>query len=282
MENLHNGCLWVWQSDRDFLFWSTLVDIKYAPRQDSRIIEYNQYSLLWWKLRAFCTVMSPISVISSIYNIELTASQFQSLWDYATQSFWYEEGIWNYTQTWCDCARKWWNLNYPDKKVVYFRTNLLSTDSDIAKQRNYWLVVTYRGNSSYNSDYQSDKILNGTSFGTPTYWHATSNWGMWWVEFISDTSKWRSYNRYNLKDLAWLVRDWTYYPTCYIFIPDPDGKMYNDFKNYEEEKKEAVERAKSNNISNGEELDRPITREESIVMLKRFSKTVSPDISIDL
>ena len=68
--------------------------------------------------------------------------------------------------------------------------------------KRYTICTGFQWNAKYSNDKNKDWILDGTEFGTPTYWHAVS--AIWSINNnpvrIKDNYYWTS--KYNIYDLA--------------------------------------------------------------------------------
>ena len=212
-----DGMYGVGESTRDWLLWSDVDPVDLAPMQDLNVVEYNQYSQLGWKLRSACTIMWPLTALSTMYNIEFND---QELEDYFDNSH-LEEGKGWYTQAGVDYAVKHRNKKFPNQKVVYVRTAVFSDEFWEAYNKNYAIVVSFRGNRAYNEDYKTDSILHGSEYWKPIYWHVTCRYKGWKDGiYVLDTAEGRTYNRYQIMKAQELMNKY-YYPACYVIVPDP-------------------------------------------------------------
>ena len=86
--------------DEDILLleWENTLLTKLAKTKnvDSINHSYNQYLQ---KKQLVCTLFSPLSAISSMYNKQFLKSDIMSAWDYAVQNYWYKQGEWNFAET---------------------------------------------------------------------------------------------------------------------------------------------------------------------------------------
>ena len=147
----------------------------------------------------------------------------------------------------------YWNGKYPTRPVAYYQIPLVSDITKEAIEKNYSVVVSYRGNSNYNIDYLTDWELNKDSFGTPTYWHATTliNW-----KKIKDSYKWRlgkNYipcNIYDIKsELKNLVDNGVYYANAYLIV-----KIENEARLEELKRLNKFKQLVDQNIANNSEM----------------------------
>ena len=147
----------------------------------------------------------------------------------------------------------YWNGKYPTRPVAYYQIPLVGDITTEAIEKNYSVVVTYRGNSNYTIDYLTDWELNKDSFGTPTYWHATTliNW-----KKIKDSYKWRlgkNYipcNIYDIKsELKNLVDNGVYYANAYLIV-----KIENEARLEELKRLNKFKQLVEQNIANNSEM----------------------------
>lgn len=218
-----NGKTYWVESDKDFLIsWDILDKIEEVRDQDRKYIEYNQRA--WnWSTDA-CTLFSPLTLISSLFNEKVSDEAILDMRNYAKKN-WnpkYEAKIGNSTQNWMNMVTKWWNERNTDRKVVYFRSVIDSVETQRALQKWLGIWLTIKWNAKYTLDAMEDWVLNGTSFGEATYWHTHAFFGngdyLLWV----DNYIWlKKPNRYMVKQssLAELVANGVFYPACYIIIP---------------------------------------------------------------
>lgn len=235
MEEVIHGCLWLWDSDTDYLLtWAEVEQLPDLTEQDTQIYEYNQWTT------PHCTLYSAFWAVSDLFNYEWTQVEINQMVDES-----YErgriKGDWWYVKSAVDLVADYWNEHHSDLwKVVYYRVSLYDTELvDTILKKNYTLCSGYRGNSKYNADFKEDWILNWVSFWTSTYWHAVSWIGREWKRFIKDNYKWRKNwklftNIYEVEHTpSELVSGLTYYANAYLFAKVVDLqeiKRLNEFK----------------------------------------------------
>lgn len=219
MEEVIHGCLWLWDSDKDYLLtWAEVEQLPDLTEQDTQIYEYNQWTT------PHCTLYSAFWAVSDLFNYEWTQVEINQMVDES-----YErgriKGEWWYVKSAVDLVADYWNEHHSDLwKVVYYRVSLYDTELvDTILKKNYTLCSWYRWNSKYNSDFKEDWILNWVSFWASTYWHAVSWIGREWKRFIKDNYKWRKNwklftNIYEVEHTpSELVSGLTYYDNAYLF-----------------------------------------------------------------
>lgn len=223
---LLNGALWVDVSEFDFLIeWDE--KLPELDTQDNVRVEYLQSS-------KDCTIYACVWAISDLFNYTFSTQEIQN---YVDKSF--EVGRnkweWRYTQHAVRYVCKRWNEANPDKKVIYYRINLMSDAFKDAMKKWYTVVVTFNGNTNYVNDYMSDGVLNWTKFPNPTYSHCvttTARLELWedWAIYVKDNYKGRKCNNkdrnyYKLNDLQWLIDNWVFYLPWYIIVPEKSTKQ---------------------------------------------------------
>lgn len=235
MEEVIHGCLWLWDSDKDYLLtWAEVEQLPDLTEQDTQIYEYNQWTT------PHCTLYSAFWAVSDLFNYEWTQVEINQMVDES-----YErgriKGQWWYVKSAVDLVADYWNEHHSDLwKVVYYRVSLYDTELvDTILKKNYTLCSGYRWNSKYNADFKEDWILNWVSFWASTYWHAVSWIGREWKRFIKDNYKWRKNwklftNIYEVEHTpSELVSGLTYYDNAYLFAKVVDLqeiKRLNEFK----------------------------------------------------
>ena len=159
--------------DDDILLleWENTLLTKLAKTKnvDSIIYSYNQY--LQKETTSACTLFSPLSAISSMYNKQLLKSDIMSAWDYAVQNYWYKQGVWNFAETGVKAICKRWNTNNPSQKVIYFKTYHGTEEARTAVIKGYALCSSIGWNQSYNKD-RYDGNIDTKDHWKASYWHA--------------------------------------------------------------------------------------------------------------
>ena len=199
MDEILNGCLWVWGQQTDYLLSEGFDDkLPTLYDQDNIIYEYNQYNQDWSKVS--CTIFSAVGAISDLFNYEFPLEEIKQIDDLS-----YTRGRTKGHGWWVQSAVKLvadrWNEHHKDLgKVAYYRVE--NADDDKIKEimdKWYTLMTCYQGNANYNKDYKADLILNGTSFGIATYGHAVNVRKINWKRSVKDSNKGKEYNIYELE-----------------------------------------------------------------------------------
>lgn len=227
-----NWAIGVGASNEDWILWSD-IDISKLPQLDKIYYHYNQAKLLGGKLRSFCTVMSPIQVLSSQFNYELDEDDFEDLREFARMEYWYQEWKGNYIKTGVECAVDRWNRKFPERRAIYLRVNLL--DDLIKEVRAKWYGVCwgYKWDRKYNLDRDDNAVVNGIDFWF-TYGHAVPLYRDLDGIEVHDSYKGRPTNVYGLQDLVWLRSNSVYYRSAYIIVADPNAALEEEIRKKKE------------------------------------------------
>lgn len=175
MEELENGCYGLGEKETDYILDEWLLDaLPTLYQQDEIIFQYNQGTQEWSEKS--CTLFSPIWAISDLFNVEVPLNTIKE-WDEDSynrgraknQGWFVARGVEHIVDKWneSDFARQY-------GKAAYYSIDL--KNDDLVKwilDKRYTICTWYQWNSVYNKD-KKDGVLNETSFGTPTYWHAVS------------------------------------------------------------------------------------------------------------
>lgn len=221
-----DGCYGVGEDYRDYILGQDIDPIDLAPVMDDIHYFYNQATMLGWELSSFCTWMSPIQVLSSMWNYEMTQKDWESLWKFCQEKYWYVRKVWNLVHTWVKATLQRWNMEKPEYLTIFIRVpNLI--DIRIAQVWTKWYGVCswYRWDSTYNRDRDDNGVVDGSKFWS-TYGHAVPLYkGKKHIASVYDSYQGRKTNVYELKDIVKLRENNVYFPTGYILVPNPDNKL---------------------------------------------------------
>ena len=172
-EEIQNGCLWLWEQTTDYILTEWLLDsLPTLYQQDEKIYQYNQ----WANKRSAksCTLFSPISATSSLFNVEIPLWAIKE-WNDESYNHWRIQNQWRLVQKWVDFIVDCWNGSEFWKKywnVAYYSIAL--KDYELMKKihaKRYTICTWYQWNSTYNQD-KNDWLLEWTTWWSYTYWHA--------------------------------------------------------------------------------------------------------------
>jgi hypothetical protein len=200
MEEITNGCLWIWEQVTDYLLCEGDIDtLPTLTKQDDKRYQYNQWAYSWSQVS--CTIFAAAGMLSDLKNYEFSEAQLKEMDELS-----YTRGRvrWQgwYVQSAVKCVADWWNESDLSKtywKVAYYR--IWKYDNEViqwALDKLYTLDTNYNGNSEYNKDYKADWVLDGTDFWTATYWHSVGVISENWKRSVKDNYKGRKYNIYGL------------------------------------------------------------------------------------
>jgi len=220
------------ESNEDWILGAD-IDISKLPKLDKVYYYYNQWTLLGGKLRSFCTVMSPIQVLSSQFNYELDENDFEDLREFARMEYWYEEWKGNYIKTGVECAVDRWNTTFPEDRVIYLRVNVLDPLVEEVWEKWYGVCGGYKWDRSYNLDRDDNAVVNGVDFWF-TYGHAVPLYKDTDGIQVHDSYKGRPTNVYGIENLEWLRQNSVFYRSAYIIVPDPNAELEEEIRKKKE------------------------------------------------
>lgn len=199
MEELENGCLWLWEQSTDYTLCEWFEDnLPELVKQDEVRFFYNQYTNSWSKVS--CTIFAAVGMISDLFNYEFSYDEIKEIDDMSYER-WRIKGQGWYVQSAVKLVADWWNDNkkLTEKygKVAYYRISKYS-DEVIEKvlDKLYTLDTNFSGNQKYNDD-RRDWVLDGTSFGASTYGHSVDIIKNNWKRSVKDS--WSTNQIYELK-----------------------------------------------------------------------------------
>ena len=200
-EEIENGCLGLGEKKTDYILDEWLLDaLPTLYQQDEIIYQYNQWTQDW-SIKS-CTIFNPIWALSDLFNVEIPLDTIKK-WDASSYNNGRVKWQWWYVAMWVEHIVKEWNASEFAKK--YWKAAFYSVDiknDDLVKwilDKRYTICTGYQWNANYNKD-KRDGVLEGTEFGSPTYWHAVN--AIRWIntpERIKDNYyKSISYNIYDV------------------------------------------------------------------------------------
>lgn len=255
----------------DFLLGSIISEIDKAPAIKKFVPKGNQNKEWGGVMRSSCTVFNSFRAACSVLGIQPDSGMYKAMREYAKEKGGYREWVGNYSAHWVNIARKFIKDELK-KDLLSFTTPLFTQDYVVAVNKNYPIVVSFRGNRQYNVDYQKDNILNEDSFGASTYWHCTVHIVEDNKIMIDDSVDGEKWNKYEIKKLWNLVKNQVFYPNAYVFVADPNGTIKTEYEKYREEVEKARQWAIARWLTNGLDGDKPVLREQMRVTLYRNNK----------
>lgn len=216
-----NGCLGDGIQTTDYLLCNGFEDaLPDLIQQDNIIYEYNQYKQQWSKKS--CTVFSAIGAVSDLFNYQFSLDEIKEIDDIS-----YTKGRFRDSWWWVQAAVKlvadWWN-EHKANKVAYYRVDV--TDENLIKEilsKGYTLMTSFNGNYNYIKDYDSDWILNWTSFWAATFWHAINVRNVKGKRSCKDSAAGTEHNIYELEHTLKEIK--CYSSNAYIYTKVGENKL---------------------------------------------------------
>lgn len=227
-----NGCLWTGEQTTDYLLEGFEDKLPKLVQQDDIIFAYNQYNQAWSKKS--CTIFSAIGAISDLFNYKFPLDEIKKIDELS-----YTRGRIKDSGWWVQAAVKlvadYWNEHHKDLwEVAYYRVEKADNDTiNSILDKWYTLMTSFQGNFSYIKDYQADLVLNGTKFGTSTFWHAINVRKINGKRCCKDSAKGTEHNVYELEHT--LEEIGCYSSNAYIYTKVMEDKLedvkrLNEFK----------------------------------------------------
>lgn len=221
-------CLWLGESDRDYLLCEWESDLLPTLfKKDEIRYEYNQYKYKW--SYSSCTIFAAVGMISDLFNYQFTYDEIKEIDEMS-----YERGRvrwqWWYVQSAVKLVADRWNEKM-DRKVAYYRISKYSDDViEDALDKLFTLDWNYCPTTEYNQD-KADWMLDWTNFWTKTNWHSVDIIKKWGQRSVKDSGSSKN-NVYWLKNKLSQISN--YGPSFYIYVPVDDNleeiKRLNEFK----------------------------------------------------
>lgn len=168
-----NGCLGLWDQKTDYILTEGLLDaLPTLYQQDEIIYQYNQGTQDW--STKSCTLFSPVWAISDLFNVEIPLDTIK-VWDNDSYNHGRIKNNGWYVSLWVKHIVDKWNESDFSReygKAAYYSIDL--KDDELVKKildKRYTICTGYQGNAMYNKD-KRDWVLDWTTFGSATYWHA--------------------------------------------------------------------------------------------------------------
>lgn len=217
-----NGCLWTGEQTTDYLLEGFEDKLPKLVQQDEIIFAYNQYNQAWSKKS--CTIFSAIGAISDLYNYEFSLDEIKKIDDLSYSRGRIKDNWWR-VQAAVKLVADYWNEHHKDLwEVAYYRVEKADNDTiNSILDKWYTLMTSFQGNFSYIKDYQADLVLNGTKFGTSTFWHAINVRKINWKRCCKDSAKGTDHNVYELEHT--LEEIGCYSSNAYIYTKVMEDKL---------------------------------------------------------
>lgn len=221
MPVIENWCLWTGELQTDYLLCNGFEDaLPDLIQQDNIIYEYNQYKQQ--RSKKSCTVFSAIGAVSDLFNYEFSLDEIKEIDELS-----YTRGRVKDSGWWVQAAVKLvadrWNER-KENKVAYYRVDV--TDEDLIKEilsKGYTLMTSFNWNYNYIKDYDSDWILNWTSFWAATFWHAINVRNVKGKRSCKDSAAGTIHNIYELEHTLKEIK--CYSSNAYIYTKVGENKL---------------------------------------------------------
>lgn len=196
--------------------WLTIEDLEQITARVKP--QVNQYK--YKETKSACTIINAYKDACYLYDISSNDQEMLEVVDYATKNYWYVIWRWWFADIAMKTVERRWETKRSDKPLFY--SCLWFDDPMLIEvlKRGYMVWCTYKGNTKYNQDYQSDCVLNGASFWVPTYWHRTSLLLEWNKIICVDSASGNVYNEYEIKDFTGLVKNKVMWEAFYVFTKE--------------------------------------------------------------
>ena len=233
MEELENGCLWIWEQVTDYLLCEWDIDtLPELDIKDRVRYEYNQNNWDW--SRKSCTIFTAAWALSDLKNYRFSEAELKSM-DELSYTRWRIRWQGWYVQSAVKCVADRWNESELSKKlwkVAYYRISKYDDNTiQWALDKLYTLDTNYQGNSNYNKDYKDNWILNGTEFWAATYGHSVGIIGEDGERSVKDNYYWRQYNIYGLEHKISEIKCYGSYLYIYVDVDNlKEVKRLNEMK----------------------------------------------------
>jgi len=200
--------------------WLNADDLEIIPQHD--FPQLNQY--VYSNTKMACTIVWALIQSCYLYGLKPTQKDMLDCVVFAHEDdSWmaqYQYGRWWRADLAMRATEKRFEKNYPEKKLYYSTVRRDEPNFWKLLKKWYMLGLIYDWNYQYNKDYQSDCILDWNKFWARTYGHRPNLIYRDWKTFIVDSSAWRSYNEYEVKDLNWLIQNWVFHEVFYVFTKE--------------------------------------------------------------
>lgn len=192
------GCLWVWESDKDYVLCDGDIDIlPKLYKQDEIRYEYNQANQD--RSQVSCTIFWAIWMVSDLMNYPFSLSEIKEIDDSSYDNTKYpyvrKKWQWRYTRFAVDLVetRRNSNKKLVEKywKIAYYRISRFSSMLETALEYNYTLETNFHPTVAYNDDFKKDWMLDWKDFWKETNGHAIDLINYKWQRSVKDSYKWR-------------------------------------------------------------------------------------------
>ena len=220
MEEIENGCLWIWEQSSDFQLCNGDSDLlPKLYKKDEIRFEYNQRK--WSRGRVSCTIFAAMGMASDLTNYEFSEAEAKNIDDTSYNNPEYAHirlpWKWWYVSHAVDHMRKWWNGNEELVKKYWKLASyrISKYDNEIIEDtidNLYTIDWNMCPTAKYIEDYSKDWMLDGTDFWYDTNWHSLCVIKKEWQRSAKDNYKGTEHNIYGLKHkLSQITNFWPYF-----------------------------------------------------------------------
>jgi len=217
-ENYWGGLLWIWKKDTDYLFTggiSAEAELKRRWVINRQVkYEYNQWAE--YETRNWCTVFSAVTELSWLFDYKFAKCEIKEIWHKMIADWKLNPDNWAYLSDSIDYSRRWWNENFPDKKVTSYSINY--SDKIL---RNLLIHINprltqigYRTSWALHKELQETWVASKKNYDK-IWGHAVSQWGLNTI----DNYFWRlKRNRYSFQYMDDLIKNGVIFKNWYLFL----------------------------------------------------------------
>ena len=238
MEEEMIGCLWVWESETDYILLDGDIDsLPELYEKDEIRFEWNQWNQS--RSKVSCTIFSALWVLADLINYNFSLDEIK---EYDEESYkpewWRIRGQWRFTKYAFDLVCKKYNDSELSKKygkVAYYRISKNSEES-IKKllDKKYTLWTNWCITTAYQNDYRDDAFVEWCKFWTQTNGHAFNIISKKWQRSVKDsysgrkTKDWKKdCNTFWLAHTVWEMTN--YWLRLYTFTLVKEDSLEEDW-----------------------------------------------------
>lgn len=194
---------------------------------NTKVYEYNQYTPnpldSLHDTRWSCALFASMGAISDLTSYKFTDDDILKIQISAIENYGLIPGIWMYMSKAVDCVRNWWNLKFPEQKLISYRVTIWDTDFLNARELGHSLVVWYKISKEYALEQSKWEILSEDF--PKNSGHLVRNATVDDTSYIRDNYFGRyTFNIYKNGKIIPLMKNQVYFPSAYLFLFDVDKK----------------------------------------------------------
>jgi len=222
-EEFWGGLLWIWESEKDYVFWAE-IDLEKELKTRGIInrqvrYEYNQGAQ--YETRNWCTVYSAITEVSWLMNREFSLEEILEIGRGMIAKWKLNPDRGAFLHDAIDQVREWWNGNNPDALLESYRIYYSDT-----KLRNILTHVSprltqlwYRTSTELFQEVQLTWVASKKTY-PKNGGHAVSQWGLNTINNYKGKMLQRGEyrNRFSFEHFDKLVVNWIIYKVGYLFL----------------------------------------------------------------